>query len=97
MLFWWIDIACASETENRWIIFFFTAMWLTLCGVLCLLILVYLGLCLGESLTCLLVCGRLEGRVPRFGRCCRLAFFGVFKRKEIIGVLRIWGGLWRIF
>jgi len=52
-------------------------MWLTLCGVLSLLILGCLGLCLGESLTCLLVGGRLEGRgVLQFGRWCRHAFFG---------------------
>jgi hypothetical protein len=61
MLFWWIDVACAVEMGNWWIAFF-TAMWLTLCGVLSLLVLVCLGLCLGESLTCLLVGRRLEGR-----------------------------------
>jgi hypothetical protein len=61
MLFWWIDVACASEM-NQWITFFFIAMWLTLCGVLSLLTLMCLGLCLGESSTCLLVGGRLEGR-----------------------------------
>jgi hypothetical protein len=61
MLFWWIDVACASEAESQWIIFLFTGMWLTLCGVLSLLVLVCLGLCLGESLTCLLVGGRLGG------------------------------------
>jgi hypothetical protein len=63
-----------------------------------LLVLVCLGLCLGESLTCLPVGGRLKGRgVPRFGRWCRHAFFGVFGRKEIIGVSRIWNGPWMIF
>jgi hypothetical protein len=55
--------------------------------VLSLLVLVCLGLCVGESLTCLLVGGRLEDRgVLRFGRWCRHAFFGVFGRKEIIDV-----------
>jgi hypothetical protein len=73
-------------------------MWLTLCRVLSLLVLVCLELCLGESLTCLLVGGHLEGRgVMRFGRWCRHAFFGVFGRKEIIGVSKIWRGPWRIF
>jgi hypothetical protein len=63
------------------------ALWST---VLSLLVLVCLGLCLGESLACLVVGGRLEGRgVLRFGRWCRHAFFGVFGRKEIIGVSRI--------
>jgi hypothetical protein len=62
MLFWWIDVECASVTGNWWIIFFFTAMWLTLCGVLSLRILVCLRLCLEESLTCLLIDGRLGGR-----------------------------------
>lgn len=62
MLFWWIDVACTSETGNRWIICFFIAMWLTLCGLLPLLVLDCLGLCVGKSLTCLLVGGRLEGR-----------------------------------
>jgi hypothetical protein len=84
MLFWWIDVACASEMGNQWIIFFFIAMWLMLCGVLSLLVLVCLGLCLEESLTCLLVGGRLESRrVLRFGRWCRHAFFGVFERNNM--------------
>jgi len=30
MLFWWIYVACASKTGNRWITFFFIAMWITL-------------------------------------------------------------------
>jgi hypothetical protein len=59
MLFWWIDATCASEMGNQWITFF-SAMWRTLCGVLSLLSLICLGLCLGESLTCLPVSGRLE-------------------------------------
>jgi hypothetical protein len=68
---------------NQWITFFFTAMWLKLCGVLSLLVLVCLGLCLGEFLTCLLVGGCLEGRgVLRFGIWCRHALFGVFGRKK---------------
>jgi hypothetical protein len=74
--------------------FFFTAMWLTLCGVLSLLVLVCFGLCLGESLTYLLVGGRLEGRgVLQFGRWCRHALFDMFGRKEIIDVSRIWRSL----
>jgi hypothetical protein len=36
-------------------------------------------------------------RVPRFGRWCRHAFFGVFGMKEIIGVSRIWSGPCRVF
>jgi hypothetical protein len=63
MLFWWIYVACASKTGNRWITFFFIAMWNTLCRVLSLLVLVCLGLCLTESLTCLVAGGHLEGRV----------------------------------
>jgi hypothetical protein len=59
------------------------------CGLLSLLVLVCLGLCLTKSLTCLVAGGRLEGRVLRFGRWYRHAFFGVFGTKEIIGVLRI--------
>jgi hypothetical protein len=62
MLFWWIDAACASEMGNKWITFYFIAIWLTLYGVLSLLVLVCLGLCLGKSLTCLHVGGRLECR-----------------------------------
>jgi len=69
MLFWWIDVACAREMGNVWITFFFTVTWLMFCGVLSLLVLVCLELFVGESLTCLLVGGRLEGRgVLRFGR-----------------------------
>jgi hypothetical protein len=51
--------------------------------VLSLLVLVCLGLCLGEFLTCLIVGGYLESRgVPRFGRWCRHAFFDVLKERN---------------
>jgi hypothetical protein len=44
-------------------------MWLTLCGLIFLIVLVCLGLCREELLTCLLVSENLEGRgVLRFGR-----------------------------
>jgi hypothetical protein len=35
--------------------------------------------------------------VLRFRRWCQSAFCGVFERKEILGVLRIWRVPWRIF
>ena len=50
-----------------------------------------LGLCLDGLSTCWLLGGPLEGRgVPRFGRWCPLAPFGVYIGKETIGVLRTW-------
>jgi len=56
------------------------------------------GLCLVELSTCLLVGRSLEGRgALRFGRWCQSVFFGVFGRKEILGVSRMWRVLWRIF
>jgi hypothetical protein len=67
MLLWWIDAAYAREIGNQWITFFFTTMWLPLCGVLSLLALVCLGLCLEELSTCLLVGGCLKVE-----ECCNL-------------------------
>jgi hypothetical protein len=65
-------------------------MWLPLYGILSSLDLVRLGLCLKELSTCLPVGGILEGRrVLRFGRWCQYSFFGVFGRKEILGVSRM--------
>jgi len=34
--------------------------------------------------------------VLQFGRWCLFAFFGVFGRREILGVLKTWRILWRI-
>jgi hypothetical protein len=69
-------------------------MWLTLCGLIFLIVLVSLGLCREDFLTCLLVGGNLEGRgVLRFGRWCLFASFGVFGNKEILDVSRIWKGV----
>jgi hypothetical protein len=66
-----------------WITFFFTVMWLPLCGFTFLLGLVCLGLCLKELSIYLLVGGSLEGQgVLRFGRWCLSAFSGVFERKK---------------
>jgi hypothetical protein len=46
----------------------------------------------------MLVGGSLESQgVLWFGRWCQSAFFGVFGRKEILGVLKIWRILWRRF
>jgi hypothetical protein len=65
-------------------------MCLTLCGLIFLIILVCLGLCRKELLTCLLVGGSLEGRrALRFGRRCLFASFGMFEEKEISDVSRI--------
>jgi hypothetical protein len=51
-----------------------------------------------ELLTYLPVGGSLEGQgVLRFGRWCQFAFFGVFGRKEILGVFKMWRVPWRIF
>jgi hypothetical protein len=62
---------CKQNGESADYLLLLHAMWLTLCGLLSLRVLVCLGLCLGESLTCLLVGGRLEGRgVLRFGKWC---------------------------
>jgi hypothetical protein len=73
-------------------------MWLPLCGVISFLSLVCHGLCLEELSTYLLAGGRLEGQgLLRFGRWCRFASFGVYVRKEIIGVSRTWRDHWRIF
>jgi hypothetical protein len=59
-------------------------MWLTLCGLKFLIVLVCLGLCREELLTCLLVGGNLEGRgVLRFGRWCLFASFGVFGERNL--------------
>jgi hypothetical protein len=94
----WIDVACAKEMRNLWTTLFFTVMWLPLCGITFLLVLVCLESCLEELSTCLVVGGTLEGRgVLRFRRWCQSAFCGVFERKEILGVLRIWRVPWRIF
>jgi hypothetical protein len=60
--------------------------------------LICLRLCLEELLTYLPVGGSLEGQgVLRFGRWCQFAFFGVFGRKEILGVFKMWRVPWRIF
>jgi hypothetical protein len=76
-----MDRCCMCKQNGKRWIFFFTTMWLMLCGVLSLLVLVCLGLCLEVCLTCI-VGGRLEGRgVLRYGRWCRHAFFGVFGQK----------------
>jgi len=57
-----------------------------------------LGLCLEELPIYLSVGESLEGKgVLRFGRWCQSAFFGVFGRKKILGVSKIWRVLWRIF
>jgi hypothetical protein len=56
-----------------------------------------LGLCLRELLIYLLVGGRRVGQgVLQFGRWCLFAFFGVFGRREILGVLKTWRIPWRI-
>jgi len=53
----------------------FGVMWLSLYGITFLLVLVYLGLCLEELSTCLLVGGSLDGQgVLGFGRWCQSAF-----------------------
>jgi len=94
----WIDVACAREMENLWTTFFFTVMWLLLCRIPFLIGLICLRLCLEELLTYLPVGGSLEGQgVLRFGRWCQFAFFGVFGRKEILGVFKMWRVPWRIF
>jgi len=80
----WTDVACARVMRNLWTTFFFTVMWLTLCGITFLLVLVCLGLCLEELSTCLLVGGSLEGReVLRFGRWCQSTFFSVWKERYL--------------
>jgi hypothetical protein len=58
----WIDVACVREMRKLWITFFFTVMWLPLCGFTFLLDLVCLGLCLKELSIYLLVGGSLEGQ-----------------------------------
>jgi len=68
-----------------------------LCGIMSFLGLVCLGLCLGELLIYLHVGGRRVGQgVLQFGRWCLFAFFGVFGRREILGVLKTWRIPWRI-
>jgi hypothetical protein len=57
----WIDVACAREMENLSTTFFFTMIWLPLCGITFVLVLVCSGLCLEELLTSLLVGVSLEG------------------------------------
>jgi hypothetical protein len=70
--------ACAREMENQWATFFFTAMWLPLCGIPFLLNLVCFGLYLEESSTCLLIGGSMKGqRVLRFGRWCQFDFLRI--------------------
>jgi hypothetical protein len=45
----------------------------------------------------LLVGGRQLGQeILQFGRWCLFAFFGVFGRREILGVLKTWRIPWRI-
>jgi hypothetical protein len=84
----WTNVACVREMGNLWTTFFFTVMRLMLCGLIFLIVLVCLGLCREELLTCLLIVGSLEGReVLRFGRWCLFAFFGVFGKKEISDVI----------
>lgn len=59
--------------------------------------LVCLGLCLGELSIYFLVGGRrVDQGVLQFGRWCLFAFFGVFGRREILGVLKTWRIPWRI-
>jgi len=53
--------------------------------------LVCLGLCLGELSIYSHVGGRRVGQgVLQFGRWCLFAFFCVFGRREILGVLKTW-------
>jgi hypothetical protein len=93
----WIDAICAKETEKLWTTFFFIVMWLLLCGIMSFLGLVCLGLCLGELSICLHVGGRRVSQgALQFGRWCLFAFFGVFGRREILGVLKTWRIPWRI-
>jgi len=92
-----IDATCAKETGKLWTTFFFIVMWLLLCGLMSFLGLVCLGLCLGELSIYFLVSGRRVGQgVLQFGRWCLYAFFGVFGRREILGVLKTWSIPWRI-
>jgi hypothetical protein len=97
MLFWWIDVAYASETEksvDHLLLHYDVAyaLWSALFTRF------GLSWVLPMSLTCILVSGRLESRgVPRFGKWCRHAFFGVFGSKEVIGISRIWRSPRRIF
>jgi hypothetical protein len=93
----WIDATCAKETGKLWTTFFFIVMWLLLCGILFFLGLVCLGLYLGELSIYFLVGERQVGQgVLQFGRWCLYAFFGVFGRREILGVLKTWRIPWRI-
>jgi hypothetical protein len=93
----WIDATCARKMGNLWTTFFFTVMWLPLCGILFFFGLVCLGLCLVELSTYLPVGGRLEGQgVLRFERWCPFVFFGVFGRRETLDVSKIWRTPWRI-
>jgi hypothetical protein len=86
-----IDAIRAKETGKLWTTFFFIVMWLLLCGIMSFLGLVCLGLCLGELSICLHVGGRQVGQgVLQFGKWCLFAFFGVFGRREILGVLKTW-------
>jgi hypothetical protein len=78
----WIGAACVREMGKLWITFFFTVMWLPLCGLTFLLGSVCLGLCLKELSIYLLVGGSLEDQeVLRFGRWCLSAFSGVLGNK----------------
>jgi hypothetical protein len=45
------DATCAREMGNQWTTFFFTVMWLPLCGIMLFLGLVCLGSCLKELST----------------------------------------------
>jgi hypothetical protein len=74
-----------KKTGIPWIIFFFTAMWLLLCGVLFSVVLGCLGLCPDRLSTCLLVSGHLKGqRALWFGKRCLFASFGAYGGKETI-------------
>jgi hypothetical protein len=59
--------------------------------------LVCLGLCLEELSIYLHVGRRRVGQgVLKFGKWCLFAFFGVFGRREILGVSKTWRIPWRI-
>jgi hypothetical protein len=89
--------SCYNGTSTLWTTFFFIVMWRLLCGIMSFLGLVCLGLCLGELSIYFLVGGRRVGQgVLQFGKWCLYAFFGVFGRREILGVLKTWRIPWRI-
>jgi hypothetical protein len=81
-----------------WIIFFFTATWLMLCGVLFSVVSGCLGLCPNGLSISLLVGGPLEGQwVLRCGKLRLFVSFGAYGGKWTIGALRIWKVHWRRF